>query len=137
MEIKLVTIKELIFLPLILYVLADSVFIETDRGDEVSSAPEALLSESAFFGEQIVSSDGTLPLEKSHGIGHGMFGWNAQNHVHMIGTGVAFEHFDVFLFGKFPDDFADLHSGRTKKDFLTVLGYDDHVVLTIPDHVIL
>jgi hypothetical protein len=59
-------------------VLANDLIIHADRGDEVASAPEALLGEGALPGERVVGSDGALALKESHGIGHGMLGWNAQ-----------------------------------------------------------
>lgn len=137
MEVELVAIEELVVLPLILHVLADRVFVQTDRGDEVSSAPEALLGEGALSGEGIVDSDGALPLEEAHGIGDGILGWDAEYHVHVIGAGIALKDFDVFLLCQFSYDFADLDSDRTEQDSLPILWYDDHVVLAIPDHVIL
>lgn len=77
MEIELVAIEELIVLPLILDVLVDSLFIDADSGNEIAPAPETLLGEGAFSGEGIVGFDGTLALEKTHGISHRMLGRNA------------------------------------------------------------
>ena len=137
MEVELVSVEELVVLPLILNVLPDRLFIDADGGDEVSSAPEALLGECALFGEHVVGSDGTLPLEKSHDIGHGVFGRNAQHHVHVIGTGIALEDFDVLLFREFSNNLTDGNPDWTEEDSFSVLWYNDHVVLAIPDHVIL
>jgi len=66
-----------------------------------------------------------------------VLGWNAEDHVHMIRAGIAFENLDFFLLGQFTDDLANLDSDWTVQDFLAVLWYDDHVVFTVPDHVIL
>lgn len=137
MKIKLVSIEELIVLPLILNVFSDGFFVHADRGDEVSPAPETLLSESTLSCESVVYSDSTLALEEPHDIRNGMFGWNSENHMHVIGAGIAFEYFDLFLLREFADNLADLNSHWTIQDFFAVLGYDDHVVLAIPDHVIL
>lgn len=127
----------LVILPLVLNVLPNDLLIHTDCGDEIPSAPEALLGECSFSGKCVMRTNGTLALEKPHDVSPGVLGRDAEDHVHMIGAGIALEDLNVLLFGKLADNFANLNSDWTKQDFFSVLWYDDHVVLTVPDHVIL
>ncbi len=66
-----------------------------------------------------------------------MFGWDLEQHMHVIGAGIALENFHFFLFGEFSDDFANLDSDGTEEDSLPVLWYNDHVVLAVPYNVAL
>jgi len=66
-----------------------------------------------------------------------MLWWDAQDHVHVIGTGITFENLNFFLPSQRSNDFSNLHFDRTVKNFLSAFGYNDHMVFTIPDHVIL
>lgn len=81
--------------------------------------------------------DSTLPLEEPHDVGHRMFGWDTEHHVHVIGTGVALKHFYFFLFCQFPDDFADLDSDWTVEPVFPIFWYNDHVVFAVPHHMAL
>ena len=129
------TIKELIVLPLILDILADDVFIDAYRGDEVPSAPEALLLDSmTLLGEEIVHADGTFSFEEAHDMGDGILGRDFEEHVNVVGAGVGFEDLHFFLRSEEAEDFADLRSGVAVEHFLAVFGYNDDVILAIPDH---
>ena len=101
----------MIFLPLVLNVLPDCLFIDAHGGDEVPSRPEALLGDgSSFLCERVVSFDGTLALEEAHDMGDGVFGWNGDEEVHVIRRHSPFEDFTLLLGSQFPDHLPDLDS---------------------------
>jgi len=118
-------------------VLPDDVFIDADGVHEVTSGPEVLLGDSAFPGEHIVGSDGALAFEEAHDGSDRMLGWDLENHVHVIGAGIAFQNFHFFLFCQFSDDLANLDSDGTVQNFPAVLWYNDHVVFAVPYHMTL
>ena len=91
----------------------------------------------AFFGEQIVGTDGALAFEKAHDVSHGEFGWNFEEHMDVIGAGCRFEDFHFFLRGKLAEDFSNLRSRVSVENLFAVLWYNDHVILAVPDHVTL
>lgn len=70
LEVELGPIEKLIVLPLITDIFLDGLFIDTDRGDEVSPAPEGFLSDGTFSGEQIVHPASTFAFEEAHDVGN-------------------------------------------------------------------
>ena len=96
-----------------------------------------LLGERAFLGKKVVHSDGTLAFEEAHNVRNRMFGWNFENHVHVIGAGIAFQDFHLFLFCQFSDDLSNLNSDWSEENFLAIFWYNDHVVCAIPYYVAL
>mgnify|MGYP001610670501 CR=1 FL=1 len=138
LEVHRRTIEELVIHPLVLDVLFDDVFIDADGGDEVSSAPEALLLDGmALLGEEIVHTDGTLSFEEAHDVGNRILWWDFEKHVDVVGAGIGFEDLHFFLGSEEAEDFADLRSGVAIEHLLSVFGYNDDVILAIPDHMTL
>ena len=137
-QIHLGTIEELIVFPLVLYVLANRLFIGTDGIHEVPSRPEGLLGTPEFtLGTELMNADGTLPLQEAHDEGDRVLGRDFEEKVDVIGTGIAFENLAFSLLGEFSNDLPDLDSDWSVEDFLPVFGYDDDVVLAVPHHVTL
>ena len=124
--------------PLVLNVLPHDVLIETDCGDGVSSRPEVFGSErAAALGIETVRADGALPFEESDDVGNRVFRWNGDDEVQMIGERIAFDDLAFLLLGELADDFPDLDSGFREEDLLSVFGYNDDVVPTVPFHMTL
>ena len=96
-----------------------------------------LLGERTFLGEKVVHSDGTLSFEEPHDVGHRMFGWNLENHVHVIRASIAFQDFYFFLFCEFSNERSNLDSDWSKENFLAIFWYNDYVVCAIPYYVAL
>lgn len=137
-EIHRLTIEELIVLPLILDVLLDDVFIDSNCADEVASTPETfLLNSMALFGEQIVHTDCTLTFEKSHDVGNGVFWRNTEKHVNVIWASIGFDDFYFFLRCEEANDLSYLSPCMTIQNFLTIFWYNDDVILAVPDHMTL
>ena len=84
-----------------------------------------------------MDSDGTLALEKSHDMSHGIFGWDGDKEMQMIWSSSAFEDLAFFLGCQLTDHLADLGSHLAEKDFLAIFWYNDHVILAVPYHVTL
>ena len=138
LEVHRWSVEELIVLPLILDVLSDGVFVDSDCADEVPSAPETLLLDGMTLpGEQIVHTDRTLSFEESHDVGNRKFRGNFEEHVDVVGAGIGFENFCFFLRRKLANNLSDLSSCVAVEHFLAVFGYNDHVILAVPDHMTL
>ena len=84
-----------------------------------------------------MGADGALAFEEAHDVGDGVLGWDFENHVHMVGAGIALDDLDFFLLGQFSDDLANLNTDGSEEYFLPVFGYNDHVVGAIPYHMAL
>ena len=91
-----------------------------------------LLGKRAFPREKIVHPDGTLSLEETHDVGDRVFGWDLENHMHVIRACIAFEDFYFFLFGEFSNDRSNLDSNWSEQNLLAIFWYNDHVVCAIP-----
>ena len=91
----------------------------------------------SFLAEEIVHSDGTLPLEEAHDVSDGIFWGNAEKHVNVIGAGIRFDDFDFFLRCKIADDLPNFSACVAIEHFLAVFWYNHNVVLAVPDHMTL
>ncbi len=137
-EIELRPVIQLIFLPLILDVSLDHLFVDPHRSHEVSSAPKAFLYKKHFpFAKFMMYSYGTFAFQKAHRVGYAIFRRDGEYHVNVIRQCVASHNLYPFLFCKLSEYPSDSFSYRSVEHMLPVFRHDDDMVCAVPHNVLI
>ena len=129
-------INSSIFGFLLLDVLTGCVLISTNCRYEVTSGPKTLTSEILLASKELSCNvNRALALDETDHLGNAVFGWNGDQHVHVIQHELAFFYPTLFLVGQVAKHLAKMCSQLSIKGFSSALWYPDDMILALPDRV--
>jgi hypothetical protein len=117
---------------LLAYVLSHGGFIATDRADPISRRPEVEPGHSSLLKQLPVYPDGTLSFQKPNYVRHGVFWWDLETEVDVVGHRVPLQYFDSLLLTQIPQN-SPYGGSQLAVDYLSaILGDEHNVVLALP-----